>query len=516
MKKLWLIYFGLYIITLILSMGILPVDDDYITLRYLKNAKDLDIETPTWLFNCAFLPRGYWRPWEDMLQFFVADNLSLYPYLHHFLNVSLAFGCGALTYKLSQKLCFPPKTSILTIFIGMFFTNNMAGIFAVDSFAIVLATFAGLLSVNIFISNLKYKYFLWILTGFISCFAKEVGFTYFIVAPLVEFLVWTLKQKKITIHTIDYRFWIKRVLVCSIPAVIYLGIYFVGHVYYENYIQSTVQTNVVEEGNDKDAPTQGAVDLITSSQQSYKLTSTTLVKNIFILYFASIYPVDTMSIYYQNKLLLVLSALFSISGLILFFRLFVRRIKKDYIILSIFLAIIVVVSSASLITRAGELSSFASNFFVILLLVFLISKFSFSRLDFALLSIFMVCTLCTDAHKYTTAYVGGHIGEKMGMETIRKTISKPYKVLWIGPNELNLDKAGAAFNKSPFRAYHRGDAAFRAYNYMYPKYMTRKLLNGSEYNQYQVDSIIDAIGAQYDAIWITHDTIVDVINNKRK
>jgi hypothetical protein len=409
-----------------------------------------------------------------------------------------------------QRTGINQKTALGATLFFIFAANSMACVFAVDSFTQVMAIFFGILSVKFYLSNVRGKYFYWILCGLIACFSKESGFVFFVTAPFVKALV-DNQQGKINNVKEFFTTYTKLVLIACVPALVFLSVYFGMQQLYIDGDGLTV-TSVSSA-----VPTDSfsTIEKLTTTSSEHKLTPATLLKNVGVLYVLGIFPVDTSGVYYSNWGVVALTLLLALFGLILLWRLFRKFNRKDWIRLTISIILVLIYSAPFMLTRAGELSSCMVNMFIALFIALLFNDYKIRKFDVVLLIIFTVCTLITDIHKYSLAYTGGKIGVRMGNEVKEKSIENPNIVLWIGFNERFLDKAGAAFNKSPFKAFGQGAAAKRAYNYKYPVQMDKLLFPSQKYDQNMVDSVVSVSLEQYDCIWITYGDKVQVINGKR-
>jgi hypothetical protein len=508
-----LFYVFLYIFMLALSLMIQPSADDWYFLRYFSSASNWHVSSYHWLYNNILLPRNFWRPWEDFILFGETYFPYVYPYLNHFLIVTLHFASGIFLLKIMKQLKIKEKLAFYATLFYLMATTAMGGAFSVDSITQVLATFFGILSVYFYLSSFRFKYVLWVLIGFMACFSKESGFVFFIIAPLIKLLTEVRANKLQTIQQIDRRAFFKAVIIASIPMFLYLGVYFSLTTAQRNYTKALKKDNVVSQIDQKRNAdySKTTFELMTSSQKGYKLSSTIFVKNVFILYIASVFPIDTSSIYYSNWWLLILSFALSFTALFILVRL-LRHKKIQWLQLAVCVLLVLIASSPSLITRAGEISPHQVNLFMALLFTVLFETYKLRKWDNVFLLLFVVSTLITDSHKYVMAFNGGNVGRAMAKEVKRKSIANPDKVLWIGPDEYLSDRAGAAFNKSPYNSFFQGNAVIREYGYIYPKVLNKIILPSPVYDRNIIDSIIQSKIGEYDCIWITHQNIVEVIN----
>ncbi len=512
-KSFRLLLVLLFLLVLALSMFIEPTYDDWAFLKYFTHPENWRIASYHWLYDSILLPRNFWRPWEDMLLMGETKLPFLYPYLNHFIIVSLHFGAGWILAKILRQFEFKKNVVFGSILFYLIATTSMGGMLSVDSITQVLATFFGILSVYFYLSTIRHKYILWLITGFIACWSKESGFVFFVAAPLMRLLLGIRRENLLHIKQIPFGKLSRLILIASVPMFIYLAIYFIGIRTQQDYVASQKSSHSIVQVDKHVQPNPSSkitLDEIARSQTGYKATPMILVKNVFILYVAGLFPVDTSSIYYKNWLLLSLSFVLSLSAVLLLLRIIRKNIRWLQVLVCVLL--IFVVSVPSLITRSGEISPHQVNLFIALLLAVLFESYRLRKLDYLLLASFFLSTLMSDIHKYSLAYEGGMAGKMMGREVKQKSVPNPEKVLWIGATENVLIRAGAAFNNSPYYAFGRGAAAIREYNYSYPKHLDWIELPLARFNKQVIDSIVVANRNTYNCIWVTYGDNVQVIN----
>lgn len=519
MSKSYLIYFIEFVLFMIAALHIQPIDDDWFFARYFENSSNWGITPYVWLNDFRLLPRDYWRPIEDIIYSFQQKyHPSWFPYFNHILTICLCFGTGIIVMKIAKRFGFNKGKVLIIISLCMFFPTNMGTLFSCDGFAQSSVLFWGLLCTYSYVTSWRYKKLFWLITGILACFSKETGVIFFVVGPILKILLDSYYKKENNFsHIFNWRN-VKKETITIIPILLYVSIYVICISQQRLYADSKMKASVEQVSLAKNIlkTTENDNNFIgnmTSSQKSHKLTPTTFIKNVFILYFASIYPIDTSAVYYKNWATLGFSALLSLSGLILLLVLY-RSLEQDKrILIWGFVFILLVVSLPSLITRAGELSPITSNTFLMLIFVVLIMCNSIKRREKTLLCIFFLSSFLTDVHKYSLAFEGGATGRKMANEIVEKTKRIPLKVLVISRDESHLDKAGAAFCRSPFKAFYGGLAAVRAYDYKAPLKIDKIMVPIDGFKPIIIDSIIETNKNKgYDCIWISENDKVNVLN----
>ena len=109
-------FIGLFVILSLLTCFIMPHGDDLLYLNYFNN--NWNINRYNWVNNCIFLPRNFWRPWEDCLGKYVIANfpfsinfvtfnmrnihMDFIEFLISFWGGPYHFVCSILLYYLAQ------------------------------------------------------------------------------------------------------------------------------------------------------------------------------------------------------------------------------------------------------------------------------------------------------------------------------------------------------------------------------------------------------------------------------
>lgn len=283
-------------------MFLQPIYDDWFFLRYFASATDWGINEYSWLNDNILLKRDYWRPIEDIIMFAEARYAPwLFPYLQHFLIVSLAFGSGWSARCLGVKAGVSPKLMTIIAGVGMLAATNMGSLTSVDSLTQVSAAFWGLLSLRIIISKQKGRFILWILAVALACLSKESGFVFALGGSLY---LWSV-NKTTLFSQLKSPSFLLYFLVGIALTVTYLSLYYcmsLGHP-----VTSVPSDHILTEGG-----TYLNIELDQAwdkSEQSHLLTPITFVKNLAILYGLGLYPIAVSGIYYSNYLILILRQL---------------------------------------------------------------------------------------------------------------------------------------------------------------------------------------------------------------
>ena len=506
-------FIGLFVILSLLTCFIMPHGDDWLYLNYFNN--NWNINRYNWVNNCIFLPRNFWRPWEDCLGKYVIANFPfLFPYVNHIIITLIHVLCGYFIYKLCLKFKYKEQISFYSSIFFVFATTSMGGLLSVDSIAQVLTTFWGLLSILAFVSNKKYGKFLWMIFGIFCILSKESGFIWMVVGPVVGEFIYQ-KQNKGNFHFNRVR-WLDlvgKILIAIIPIIIYFVIYI-------NLSPSTfggigMDNNVIEEN----AKSFISLD---NSYYSYHLTILGFFKNVAVLFLMGIFPVDSSAIYYHSWTILGTTLLLSIFGLCFIFRSIKIAISRNnYEEVVLLLLITIWISCVSLLTTAGEISPHPSNAFFAILLASFFDNCNF-RVKYKTLckigfGAFIVSTLVVDIHKYYLAYQAGIVDQKMGEFMKSNTTVVPNKVLSICVRNPQMHKTGA-FISNPSYDYSKGAPVVFAYGCKYPKEMdiVQLEVGKDEPLKQKIDSIVNVSKGKniYNCIWIQNEKNLSVINLK--
>lgn len=522
-KNIWVwVIVGLYALSMLLSLQLLPIDDDWFFLKYFPQSSSWGVESYPWLWGNRLLPRDYWRPLEDILLGFQTHHTSTYPYLNHIFVVSVYYASMLLLYPLGRRLRISAKYLWPSIAIGCILANNMGALFSIDSLTHVLATFFGLLSV-LALSRIRsgWRWVAWIMAGFMACVSKESGCVYFVIGPLYLLLGRNCENKTIT-------FWAllkkspRYVITGIVPALIYAGGYYWLKKQQPVEQESPAAEMVVYKNSSNGANLHvaglkgdGFMEQMEVSQKTHRLSASVIAKNIFILYGAGIFPADTSAVYYHNYGLLALTAFLGLGGPILAIRMLRRRGNYPSGVLWGVAVLGVIASLPSLATRAGEISPFISNVWFVLLLAGLLEGYKWRQGDTLLTFAFICATIITDGHKFSLGHEGGVAARQMATEAASQMGSRPGKVLWIGPDESGLDRAGAAFSRSPYMAFRQGEALTMQYDYKQPLKLHRIFLpeNASDA---EIAEEVAANISHYNYIVITRGRNVRVVKGTLK
>lgn len=504
-KSGWVWVMGImYAVAILLSIQLLPIDDDWFFLKYFPGCGDWEVESYPWLWGNHLLPRDYWRPLEDILLGAQTHAVTTYPWLNHVLVVTFCFASLLMLYPLGRKLGIEGKYLWPSIALGVALSNNMGALLSIDSLTHVLATFFGLLSVFVFCCKGWKRWPLWIITGMLACISKESGCVYFVIGPL--FYLISTKGDRMKFGRL-FRQTPKYIAIGIVPALIYLGTYYI--LKQQQPPEAPPSVEIVEAAAIQG---DGILEQISTSQRSHHLSVSTLVKNVYVLYGAGVYPADTSALYYGQYKLLVFSVILSLGGLWLCVRILRnRRSPRRYLLLP--LSCLWLISSLpSLVTRAGEISPFISNVWLLLVVAAGVEGMKWKGTDYVALALFLSATLLTDAHKYSLALRGGLTARDMAERIKMEMPEVPESVVWIGPDEYNLDRAGAAFSKSAYRAFRQGEAVLPLYDYKAPSKLHKVYLPATA-TKAQIDSAVKVNLPHCDYVWLTQDTIIKVIHN---
>lgn len=501
-KQNRLLYFLIFILLVVIVVPLLPHGDDWLFLNYFNFPEAWGINNGyRWINNCILLPRNFWRPFEDLLLKSETYLPWLYPTLNHILIVAIHVFCARVVYELAIEMKVKPKISLFFSLFFMFSTVSMGGILSIDSIAQVLVTFWGLLSV---IAYLKHKYILWILFGFFTCFSKESGFVWFFVSPLFELLY----NNRINNISIIKNLPFKKLMISIIPMAIYLTLYF--------YLNRRTIVNTVEYPSTVASGIENLMTISTSTN-SHHLNVFVFIKNVFILYIAPIFPIDTSAIYYKEWILLAITCALSIFSFFGFIKIIYNYIKEKTSEFFLTICILICISSISLVTRAGEISPHPSMTILALLLAFCFNEAKIKSNKMIYVIAFCLSTIITDVHKYSLAYIAGRNAKEMAVNIKDNTKVIPNKVLLISVDDYSMRKAGA-FIPVPGQDFHKGAAAIAEYGYQYPQRLDIKIFEKREASKLnnQIAKTISQYIKNYDCIWVQQGKNTYVVNNEHK
>ena len=305
-----------------------------------------------------------------------------------------------------------------------------------------------------------------------------------------------------------------KVIISFIPIILYLGLYIslkpemlnnVGFVSDQN---TTIQT--VSASNNK-----SMLETMTEMEEhnSYKLSPSTLVKNVAVLYVLGIVPVDTVSVYFMNYALLIVTVILSLIWIVCISRDLLKFIKGHWEETLVVLLLAFWVSGPSLVTRAGEISPIIHMSIVALFFAMFFNKIKYSKKVIVGTVCFIAATLLTDCHKYFIAYKAGEITRNMARSVVEKTKVVPQKVLLVQVDDFSKKKSGA-FMINPADGIRKGSAMIREYDYKYPNKLDYISIPDDAMISHRVDSLVNIAKGNYDCVWFCHDINTEVYNLK--
>lgn len=484
-----------------------PMDDDWFFLRYFPQAGQWGVNTYSWLGDCMLLMRDYWRPLEDLTMTALAMYAPwLFPGLQHTLIVAMAFGAGRLAWALGVAAGAGRCAMGVTMMAGMIAATGLGALTSVDSLTQVSAAFWGMLSIRVFTGRMRWRLPLWVVCCIAACLSKESGFVYVACGPMFR---WITGDAPLT----------RKAVVRSLPSMAAAAVIIAGYLGTYVVMKQVHPVNSVPSANIVRIESAEAVPVTDTAQWdrstgSHRLTPVTLVKNLGILYGLGGCPVAVSGVYYREWGIVALTLCLAWSGPALLWRMWRRRGRQGQRRATALAAIGVFASLPSLLTRAGEISPFTSNLFFIMAAGILATGFRPRRTDLTLIGLFLTCTLITDSYKYALALRGGNYGIEMGSRVADLTPADATRVAWVGVDENNRDRAGAAFNRSPYRGFGQGSAALRALGY--PRGLTLKrfyIADGNDAEK-RAEELALTLAPDYDCVWLSSGTSVRVITRQ--
>lgn len=505
-KKLF--YLSVFLVLVIITCLIKPHGDDFLFVQYLDYCGIGNMQYHRWAHDCILLPRGFWRPVMDLFAFYIlAPSQAYYTYIMHFFSVLFHIGCAYMVFLICRKMRCSEKNSFIASVFFIFCTTCMGGMIPGDGLAQVSTSFFGLLSVLCYVSDNKYRVIGWLLFGIIAMFWKDGGFVWIPVGPIFnEILVQKNRVGFFHFKNVRWARFIKVIILSLIPAFIFITVYLS---FKPDLVSGLVQNEPVV----TEISTSNSIISVDQETESHTISFAYLVKSAFILYVASIFPIDTSAVYYHNWVLLGITVVLSIIGLFFIFKSLIsygKNASEEF--LGLFL-IILWISSVSLLTRAGEISPHPSNTFMAVILGLALDKIEIRKFLKISLVAFAISTLITDAHKYYLCYVAGRETSELAKQVKAKTEGLPHKVLCISVG--NHKKNGAFIVNTP-NDFYSGVSVLHEYGWNCPLYFDAIKYHDSDDDlAYKIDSVIVANkDSGYDCIWIQRPESIEVLNLK--
>lgn len=514
-------YFTLFILLSFITCFLQPHDDDWQYLYYFDEAEQWGFTKYEYVMDCIFLPGSYWRPlWSIFNRMEALYWPTSMPYANHIFISFGMVGISYIVYILSVLLKCKKTTSIIISIVLIMCTTSMGALLSIDSFQNVYATFFGLLSVLVYIYNKGWKrWLLWFLIGWLAAMSKETGFVWFVAGPIFDEL---LKQKTsgkpFNFNQVNYKQFIPKLFISIFPIVLYLVLYItlkpemLDRVGFSSEIVATNELSAKADINNKSMFT-----TITEMEEhnSYKLTPSTFVKNIAVLYIFGLLPIDTSAIYFKDYTTLGLTSILAIIWFAIFLPLIYSYFKKYYHEAILLLLLAVWISGPSLITRAGEISPIVHMSIIAILITLVFNNTIITKQIKIGVIFFLTATIVTDIHKYYLAFKIGNITREIAQKVVKDTEGFPENVLMVQVDDFSKKKSGA-FMINPADGIRKGAAMIREYSYKYPKKLQYLSIPDDENIKITIDSIVNHGYGIYDCIWFCHDTETKVYNLKKK
>jgi len=484
-----------------------PIDDDWFFLRYFPEAGQWGVNTYSWLGDCILLMRDYWRPLEDLTMTALASHAPwLFPGLQHTLIVAMAFGAGRLAWSLGVAAGAGRRAMGVTMMAGMLAATGLGALTSVDSLTQVSAAFWGMLSIKVFAGKMRWRWLLWVACCIPACLSKESGFVFVACGPLFH---WITGDNPLTRRAVARA--LPSMAAAAVIITAYLGTYVAMK--QAHPVNSVPSANIVRIEPASPVPQADAAQWDRSTG-SHRLTPVTFVKNLGILYGLGLCPVAVSGVYYREWGIVALTLCMAWCGPALLWRMWRRRRRQGRRTALTIAALGVFVSLPSLLTRAGEISPFTSNLFFIMAAGILVTGFRPRRTDLTLIGLFLTCTLITDSYKYSLALRGGNYGVEMGSRAAALTPADATRVAWVGVDENSRDRAGAAFNRSPYRGFGQGSAALRAMGYPRGLTLKRFYIADCEGAEKRAEELALALAPEFDCVWLSSGASVRVITRQ--
>ncbi|MBN8569444.1 MAG: hypothetical protein J0M18_07425 [Ignavibacteria bacterium] len=189
------VFWILFLIVLIASLFLQPYGDDigYLTEPAMQN----DIS------SVRLLPKeGRWRIIDALYGVFLTNAIWAYPFLNHIIVVAAHFISIYLFFLIARRFGFSNNISFTASILFGLAGNIFATVFSIDSLNQSLSLAFGALSIWACLKNKNPNYFLFILWSVLSVAAKESGFLFFIIGPLLYFTLNHFNIKNISLKKI--------------------------------------------------------------------------------------------------------------------------------------------------------------------------------------------------------------------------------------------------------------------------------------------------------------------------
>lgn len=512
------------IVSILLSIGtfvLMPNFDDWELVMSKGMGEGM---TTSELLKELLLPNHlYWRPLYQIYKYVIANYaIWSFPYINHIIN---SVGITAVAYnvfRLLIRMKINTKTALIASLSLIISATSMGSLLNIDSVHNVGAAYFGMLSLMCYISGSKYRYVNWLFWGVVAAFSKENGFVWFVMGPIVEELI--LQRNTYGCFRFsqiqNWKRFIQKCMLASVPILIFLSLYLmmrpgvIGQIGMSENTEfvKTVAAPISSQLFDMQAPN------MDDPNSWYKLTPIMFLKNIGILYFLGIIPIDTTAVYYRNYLPLFLTIIFSIVWLLFLCKktlVYVRKNLQEFIYIGL---IIIWLSGPSLVTRAGEISPFINLTFEFILLAFIFNYHTISKVGYTCIVSFFIATLITDSHKFYISYKSGHQPMVMADNIISNMKEPPTSVCLVKVDNYSRKKAGA-FIYNVGKGFLRGEPVRYKYNYEYPKHI--RTIEIPERDKITIETTVDSIvencrkSKQYDYLWFVYNENVKVYNLKK-
>ncbi|MDD6211073.1 MAG: hypothetical protein PUB21_10760 [Bacteroidales bacterium] len=178
-----IIFSGTFAVILIATLFIMPYGDDW-SYRTEPHFYDSLSSIPLFPEN-----GGKWRPFDSLWGAFMGIMPWAYPFLNHLFVVGGHFLSAYLLFLTGKRFGFSQRASFISAMLFVISGNTFATFSSIDSLNQSLSLTFGMLAVWFFIKRDKPDYFLYLLFAILSVCWKESGFFFFLIAPLMRFVL---------------------------------------------------------------------------------------------------------------------------------------------------------------------------------------------------------------------------------------------------------------------------------------------------------------------------------------
>lgn len=476
--RLLLIFF--YVCLVVGTFFIRPVNDDWTSAAY-----------PRFNFSIAdLLPSGaFWRPIENTLGGILAYMPILFPYVNHFLVITLFTLSACISCKIMQICRIKETIREIAFFVILLSPAGMATLFSIDAINQAGATLFGLLSIYAYLKNNGWKrYVYWILCTTVAVFFKESGIAYFIATPLFALALSKPDWK--------YLLSIKKYGAPFIIGILSACVYLFFRIILNNGEISSVDDD---------------------SNYAMHFSIVNIIKNAGLLVGSVFSTIDPLALFCppRNPLIAAITLLAGLPILILTISALIKELRHNENILKyvlLILAIVCVMSPHLLMGHCGEMHAYSILPLCIISVALIFdSVLATGKIYFISLALYFIAAMGIDTHKFTTMYRCSLLGEIYTTQIDKQSTRIPHNVLIIESQNNNIIVYSVFYSSSPKMSFQQGEYYRWRHHYHYPQKIYYEPLNEAP-TDIEIEEYIKSYRQNsIDCVWVINDTIVNVI-----